>query len=123
MRANSLIWDVQKDVHESMYICIYPPLTRATPAERGGLVVLLSAAGHIAERHLLRKPTSIRGKSGLGIGNLNPVTVQAGNVGKPQQWHQAGADANTKFQLMAQPWRSHGAAEKCSMGALGRSAG
>lgn len=50
---------------------------------RGGPVTLLSAVGDIAERPVLRKPTPVRGNSGLSIGNLNPMTVQAGNGGKP----------------------------------------
>lgn len=69
-------------------------------------MVLLLAVADIAERPVLRKPAPIRGNSGFGIGNLNPRTVQAGNGGKPHQWHQAVADANTNFQLMAQPWCS-----------------
>lgn len=70
---------------------------------RGGPVVLLSAVGDIAERPVLRKPTPTRGNSGLRIGNLNHMTVQAGNVGKPQQWQQAGAGENMNLQLIAQP--------------------
>lgn len=39
--------------------------------------------------------------SDLGFGNMNPATVPAGKVGKPLDWHQAAADKNTSFHLMA----------------------